>query len=209
MTTMIDNAPNIIIDEEDRIQETATAELLHRHHDMGHISFAKLQVMAGQRKLPSCLATCAIPVCSMCQYAKATKFQWRMKTSLYHGNDITTPSKPGEVVSVDQPVSPVPGLIAQMTGFIKKQQYKYATIYVDQYSGFSFLYLQQTMSAQETLESKVAIERYAQAQGVTIQAYHADNGIFKAKEWVQACHDAQQPLTFAAVGTHHANGKVE
>ena len=44
-----------------------------------------------------------------------------MKTSLCHNNEIITPSKPGEVMSVDQLVSPVPGLIAQMTGFITKQ----------------------------------------------------------------------------------------
>ena len=55
----------------------------------------------------------------------------------------------------------------------------------------------------------MAIERYAPARGLTIQAYHADNGIFKAKEWVQACHDAQQSLTFTVVGTHHVNGKAE
>ena len=65
-----------------------------------------------------------------------------MKTSLYHNNEIITPSKPGEVMSDDQLVSPVPGLIAQLTGFITKQRYKYATVYVDQYSGFSFIDLQ-------------------------------------------------------------------
>ena len=94
------------------------------------------------------------------------------------------------MVSVDQLVSPVPDLITQMTGVIRKQHYKYATICVDQFSGFSFIYLQQTASAQETLESKQAMERYAQAHNITIQVYHADNGIFKAKQWVQACHAA-------------------
>ena len=54
-----------------------------------------------------------------------------------------------------------------------------------------------------------AMERYAQARNITINAYHADNGIFKAKEWVQACYDARHQLTFAAVGAHHANGKAE
>ena len=123
--------------------------------------------------------------------------------------DITLPSMPGQVVSVDQLVSPVPGLIAQMTGFITKQRYKYATVYIDQFSSFSFVYLQCTASAQETLQSKQAMERYAQARNITIKAYHADNSIFKAKEWVQACHEARQQLTFAAVGAHHANGKAE
>ena len=114
--------------------------------------------------------------------------------------DVTLPSTPGQVVSVDQLLSPVPGLIAQMTGFITKQRYKYATV---------FVYLQRTASAQETLQSKQAMERYAQARNITITAYHADYGIFKAKEWVQACHDARQQLKFSAVGAHHANGKAE
>ena len=48
MTTYMEDAPNVIRDEEDQILEMATAELLHRHHDMGHISFAKLQQMARQ-----------------------------------------------------------------------------------------------------------------------------------------------------------------
>ena len=56
--------------------------------------------------------------------------------------DIPLPSKPGQVVSVDQLVSPVLGLIAQMTGFITKQRYKYVTVYIDQFSSFSFVYLQ-------------------------------------------------------------------
>ena len=207
-TTDVEHIPNIITDEEDRITETPTAELLRYHYDMGHISFAKLQQMAKQRVLPHHLSKCAIPVCSACQYAKATRRPWRVKIASRSNHPIT-PSKPGEVISVDQLVTPVPGLIAQMTGFITKQRYKYATVYIDQFSGFSFVYLQQTASAQETLQSKQAMERYAQARNITINAYHADNGIFKAKEWVQACYDARQQLTFAAVGAHHANGKAE
>ena len=185
----MEEAPNVIIDEEDHIAETATAELLCCHYDMGHTSFTKLQQMARQRILPHRLSTCAIPIYSACQYAKATRRPWRMKIAS-RNKDIEKPLKPGEVVSVDQLVSPVSGLIAQMTGFITKHRYKYATVYIDQFSGFSFVYLQRTASAQETLESKQAMEQYAQARNITIQAYHTDNGIFKAKEWVQACHNA-------------------
>ena len=52
MTLDLEHVPNIITDEEDRITKTPTAELLHCHYDMGHISFAKLQKMAKQRVLP-------------------------------------------------------------------------------------------------------------------------------------------------------------
>jgi hypothetical protein len=45
--------------------------------------------------------------------------------------------------------------------------------------------------------------------GIQIKAYHADNGIFKAKGWVEACHQKEQGLTFAGVGAHHSNRKAE
>ena len=59
------------------------------------------------------------------------------------------------------------------------------------------------------MEGKQAFERYARLCNMTITAYHADNGIFKAREWVDNCHQSQQGLTFAGVGAHHANGKAE
>ena len=61
---------------------------------------------------------------------------------------------PGEVILVDQMVSPTPGLVAQMSGRLTKERYKYATIYIDTYSGFSFVNLQKTQSASETVEGK-------------------------------------------------------
>ena len=106
-------------------------------------------------------------------------------------------------------VSPVPGLIAQMVGFLTKQRYKYATVFVDQGSRMGFVYLQKTCSAEETIKAKRAFEKYAANQGVTVQAYHADNGIFKAKKWVEECQRQKQNLTFAGVNAHHQNGIAE
>ena len=90
-------------------------------------------------------------------------------------------------MSVDQLVSPTPGLIAQMTGFLTKKRYKYATVFVDHFSGHGFVYLQKEASVEETLEAKKAFERHAKSMGITIQNYHADNGIFKARDgWMLA-----------------------
>ena len=79
------------------------------------------------------------------------------------------PQKPGEVISVDQLVSPTPGLIAQMTGFLTGQRYKYATVYVDQYSKRSFVWLQKTASTVETLEGKMAFEQAAKDLNIQIE----------------------------------------
>ena len=69
----------VIHDEEDRQRNNDTAELLRMHQNFGHMSFTKLQVMAKQGVTPKRLANCAIPKCSSCQYAKATKRPWRSK----------------------------------------------------------------------------------------------------------------------------------
>jgi len=200
--------PLVVNDEEDRQPTSNAAELLKLHHRFGHISFKRLQEMAKQGTVPTRLAKCPIPVCTACMFAKATKRKWRDKTKLA-GDEVEKVSRPGQVVSVDQMVSPTPGLIAQMTGFLTNRHYKYATVYVDQYLRHGFVYLQKTASADETLKGKIAFEMHAQSHGVRVEHYHADNGIFKAHAWVDACKQAGQGLTFAAVGAHHQSSIAE
>jgi hypothetical protein len=60
-------------------------------------------------------------------------------------------------------VSPTPGLVAQMKGFITKKRYTAATVFVDHYSNLSFTYFQKGITIVETLEAKAAFERYAAA----------------------------------------------
>ena len=202
-----DDDTSILLDEEDRQASTPEAELLIAHYRFQHISFSKLQEMARQGILPRKLAHCKIPSCSACLYGKATKIAWRSKLGKHTTERKTL--KPGEVISVDQMVSPVPGLIAQMVGFLTRQRYKYATVFVDQASRMGFVYLHKTCSAEETIEAKRAFEQYAENRGVKGQAYHADNGIFKAKKWVEECRQRKQDLAFAGVNAHHQNGIAE
>jgi hypothetical protein len=63
-------------------------------------------------------------------------------------------TKPGQCVSVNQLVSPTPGLVARMIGFLTMTRCKHATIYVDQASRLSYIYLQKTATAKETLLGK-------------------------------------------------------
>ena len=122
----------VIVDEEDRQESTPEAELLMAHHRFQHISFSKLQEMARQGILPQRLAQCKIPSCSAWLCGKATKRAWRSKQGKQRKRNKTL--KPREVISVEQMVSPVPGFIAQMVGFLTKQRYKSATVFVDQAS---------------------------------------------------------------------------
>jgi len=103
-------------------------------------------------------------------------------------------------------VSPTPGLIAQMSSFLTKKQYRYATVYVDNYSRLGYVYLQSDSSVETTLKGKQAWEQYAVSHGAVVRSYHADNGIFKANGWVKDCADKRQTITFAGVNAHHQNG---
>ena len=154
-----DDDMSVVVDEEDHQESTPEAELLMAHHQFQHISFSKLQEMAHQGILPRQLAQCKIPSCSACLYGKATKRAWRSKQEKQRQRNQVL--KPGEVISVDQMVSPVPGLIAQMVGFLTKQRYKYVSVFIDQASQMGFVYLQKTRSAEETIGVKRAFEKYA------------------------------------------------
>jgi hypothetical protein len=84
-----------------------------------------------------------------------------------------------------------------MTGFRTKLRYTTATVYVDQATRLGYFHLQKSTSAEETLESKKAFESFARSHGISILQYHADNGIFKANAWMDACKAAHQTITFA------------
>ena len=80
---------------------------------------------------------------------------------------------------------------------------------VDIATGYRMVVVQKTASAEETIRGKETFERQATACGVTIRAYHADNGTFRTNAWREYCHKNQQTLTFAAVHAHFKNGVAE
>jgi hypothetical protein len=59
------------------------------------------------------------------------------------------------------------------------------------------------------VEGKIAFEKYALDRGVKVLNYHADNGVFRAHKWVDACRSNGQGLSFAGVNAHHQNGMAE
>jgi len=201
--------PTVIEDEEDTDPQDSSAELLRWHHRFGHISFKKLQMLAKMQILPKKLSTCKVPLCTSCLFGKATRRPWRSKTSKSDKSRRRTITRPGQCVSVDQLESTTPGLIAQMKGKPTTKRYTAATVFVDHYSGFTYVYIQKSTSADETIQGKQAFEQFARSQGVTILHYHADNGRFADNKWRQACTDAGQTLTFCGVNAHFQNGIAE
>ena len=121
-------------------------DMLKLHYKLGHMPFAKMREMARQGHIPKQFAKCDVPLCSACIYAKQTRKPWRNKPLKQREVD-DHQLEPGEVVSVDQMVSPTPGLIAQMTGILTNKRYRYATVYVDQATRLGYVYLQKSADA--------------------------------------------------------------
>ena len=118
---------------------------------------------------------------------------------------------PGQIISIDQLVSRTPGFVPTHRGIPTTKRYCGATIFVDHFSDFTYTHLMSgtSMNAEETVEAKLAFERIASSHGVTIQGYHADNGLFDTKVFKAACSKAKQSLSFCSPYAHHQNGKAE
>jgi hypothetical protein len=107
--------------------------------------------MAKQKMLPRRITKILIDMgklhikasmCNDCCGAKATGSPWRNKESKHMQSHIKRPTQPGEVVSVDQLESSIPGFIGQMTGRLTRQCIVGSTIFVDHASDLSYVYHQ-------------------------------------------------------------------
>ena len=136
------------------------------------------------------------------------KKNWRTKGATSRGK-IQPLTQPGEYVSVDQLESITPGFIAQLKGNLTKDRHKCATIFLDHYSSLSYVHLQRTTNGDDTLEAKKAFEAYARSQGVRIQHYHADNGRFAERKWIDHVQQEGQTISYCAAYAHFQNGKAE
>jgi Reverse transcriptase (RNA-dependent DNA polymerase) len=80
---------------------------------------------------------------------------------------------------------------------------------VDHFSRLSFIYLQKSDTAEETLMAKHAFEGYARTMGVKILHYHADNGRFCENVFMKDVADQRQTISFCGVNAHFQSGVAE
>ena len=208
-TTMVDLGPltHVIPEDQEPTSLDPHDELLRWHYRLGHLSFDRIRQLARMGQLPKRLLTCKKPFCTACQYGKLTKRPWRVK-----GDDKSTAkvaTRPGQVVSVDQLESNTPGFIAQLKGKLTQQRYHYATVFVDLFSGYTFVYLQRRITSEETVQAKHAFERAAEQRRVKILHYHADNGRFADYVFIADCNAQRQSLSYCGVNAHFQNGIAE
>ena len=188
--------------------EYPQAELLRWHYRLGHLSFARLRILALLGIIPRRLIHVKSPKCAGCIYGAMTKRPWRTKAQ-QNKQKIRSVTRPGDCVSVDQLESTTPGFIAQLKGKLTKQRYRAATVFVDHASRLSYVHLQKSLSSDETVQAKRAFEAYARSHGIIIRHYHADNGRFADNAFLDSIAKSGQTISFCGVNAHFQNGIAE
>ena len=136
-----------------------------------------------------------------------TERPWRVKGD--NKAATKTATWPRQIVLVDQLESSSPGLIAQLKDKLTQQCYKYATVFVDQFSGYMFVYLQKWLRSEETVMAKHAFEHSADQRGVKILHYHANNGRVVDNTFITNCNAQRQSLSYCGVNAHFQNAIAE
>jgi hypothetical protein len=109
--------------------------------------------------------------------------------------------QPGDCISVDQYASSVPGRLPNTMGKEpSKLKYHGGTIFVDHASSFIYLVNQTSLRAGETLQSKLAFERFAQTCGHKIRSFRADNMPFDSQEFKADLVTKGQKISLSGVG---------
>jgi hypothetical protein len=197
-------------------------ELLLWHQRLGHNGMQRIQEQFRPRsdhspRLPtlhSTVSSCVIPRCDACLLSKASRRSNHAKTAINNPDAAQALTRkslvPGDTVSVDQYESRLRGRLS--TSFGKEPEHdKYGggTIFIDHYTHYVFAHHQPTLGGGDTLQAKARFEYLARSHGITIHAYHGDNGIFKSHHWMEHCRARRQTNTFSGSGTHHQNGVAE
>ena len=187
---------------------SASTKLLKLWHErLGHMNFPQIQTLAKQGYLPKEISKCDIPLCASCQYGKAHKRSITQNTTGILGGPSIT--KPGQLIHMDQIESTTPGRPLTYSGKNSKHKIYIVTLFVDHISKKFFVEFQLTTNVKETIESKQCMEAEANKTFTKIASFHADNGVFKANDFMKHLQTLGQDITFCGVGAHHQNGVSE
>jgi len=202
-------------------------ELLKWHWKLGHVNFKWIQKLATTPRKPTDgidmpilkmkekkTSSCLHPKCAACQMAKQT----RRNPGVSVGTPIPEKEmslrqgilEPGDMVSIDQYVSALPGRLPSTKGKEpKSKKYNGGTLFVDHATSHIYLRHQVSLKVGDTLRTKRAFERFAAECGVSIKAYRADNVPFAAEEFVADLDAKGQTIDYSGTGAHHQNGVAE
>ena len=190
--------------------------LLRFHFRLGHIAFAHVQWLGRQGILGSLgermgAATLQAPKCAACLYGKQSRTSASSKHTKNDDPGALSRDKlePGQLVYVDQYESRVEGRAFTTRGLSQSLKFKGGTLFCDAASHYVFVNHQVSLNAAETVESKLKFEREALQHGVSIDAFHTDNGVFKSQEFMKELTKSNQGISMCGVSAHHQNGTAE
>ena len=141
--------------DEETTSLSPRGELLRWHIRLGHLSFSKMINLMELGILPHKLLKIRPPMCACCKIGAMTKQRRRVKGGKY--KNMRKANAPGECVSMDQIESRIPGFIGVLRDFINKKRNTCATIFVDHYSGFTYVKLQTSTNMDERLKEQSCI----------------------------------------------------
>ena len=181
---------------------------LYLHELSAHEGFKNLNHLIRQGVFPGVDRTLAQepdPLCPACAFGKAHRLCHKTHT----GQISSGHTVPGQGVSSDGMESSTPGRPFTTKGSPSKLRYNYVSFWVDHMSQFVHVTFHASKAATELVKSKTEFEQFSARYNVKIQNIRADNGVYSAQLFKDACLKQQQNLTFCAVGAHWQNGIAE
>eukprot|EP00957_Ditylum_brightwellii_P158164 12038913-Ditylum_brightwellii.AAC.1 len=89
-----------------------------------------------------------------------------------------------------------PGFVAHLKEIPTLKRYKAATAFVDHFSDATYIYLQESLSFEQTLAAKVEYKAWARDKGALIRHYHTDNGRFANNLFIQGCRSKGKTISY-------------
>jgi hypothetical protein len=152
------------------------------------------------------------PKCASCQYGKQHRKPTAGSTTTKHNEGVLKKDKldPGDLVFSDQYESYLPGRVFNARGAsVSSQKIRGGTLFADAATGFISVHHQVSLTAVETITSKLKFEREAYSAGVSVKDYRTDNGIYTSREFARELETKGQGITHSGVGGHHHNAVAE
>ena len=154
------------------------------------------------------------PLCSSCQYGKAHQRNTKAKTTTPNPASEGAISQNhlvrGSLVCMDHFVVTELGRLWSSRGQeMDSQKYNGGLILVDVASGKIVVKFQSSLSAADTIKSKMQFERQCLHSGFVVQKYRTDNGTFTAQAMLSHMDELGQTISFSGAGAQHQNGVAE
>ena len=192
-------------------------ELLRLHFRLGHVGFRHIQWMVRHGRIqcsnPHAVANVKkLPKCASCEYGKATKRNTEtQRTSPESAKEMNLKKEdlvPGQRVSVDHYVCAVPGRLPKNTS-TNRESYCGGAMLVDHATRYVSIKHQSDLGGTSTSLALLEFERDSFNDGVTVQNYHTDRGVFTSAEVRDKLSRDGQGIRFSGSGAAHMNGVSE